>query len=119
MAIQAGNDVVVNQGLTYTEARSAALDVFRANFYELAGIARDIASQRASELTEQFLTKLQLDNPDALKRASSPDFQAALFTAQKEYAISGDEDLASVLVDLLVARSEQQQRNMLQIVQSP
>jgi len=110
------NDIVVHQGLSYSEVKEVVLDVFRANFYELAGTAKDIARARAEEITENFLTKLQRENPAGLLKAEDPDFQSALFNVQKEHAKSGDKELGDLLVDLLVDRSKQKQRDILQIV---
>jgi hypothetical protein len=116
-AIQAGGDVTITKtGLTYAEVRDIALDVFRANFYELAGFAKETAKSRAEEITEAFLLKLQREYPAGLEGANDPAFQYALFTVQKEYARTGDKDLGDLLVDLLVDRSKQEQRDLLQIV---
>lgn len=116
-AIQAGGNVFITKtGLTYAEVRDVALDVFRANFYELAGVAKETAKARAEEITEGFLTKLQKEHPAGLEKSHDPDFQYALFTVQKEYARNGDKDLGDLLVDLLVDRSKQEQRDILQIV---
>jgi len=114
-AIQAGGNVTVT-GLTYTEVRNVALDVFKANFYELAGVAKEIARARAEEITEAFLSKLRQENPAGFEKSDDPDFQYALFTVQKEYARNGDKELGDLLVDLLVDRSKQEQRDILQIV---
>lgn len=116
-AIQAGGDVTVNNvGLTYSQAREVALDVFRANFYELAGMAKETARARAEEVTEEFLKKLENENPAGLSKSEDPDFQYALYTVQKEYARNGDKELGDLLVDLLVDRSKHDQRDILQIV---
>lgn len=116
-AIQAGGNVTVTKvGLTYAEVREVALDVFRANFYELAGAAKETARARAEEITEEFLKKLEKENPTGLGKSEDPDFQYALFTVQKEYARNGDKDLGDLLVDLLVDRSKHDQRDILQIV---
>ncbi len=114
-AVQAGRDVIIN-GLSYSEVREVALDVFKANFYELIGVAKETASARAEEITESFLSKLQKENPAGFTKSSDPDFQYALFTVQKEYARNGDKDLGDLLVDLLVDRSKEEQRDILQIV---
>jgi hypothetical protein len=114
-AIQAGGNVTIT-GLTYAEVRNVALDVFKANFYELAGVAKEIAGARAEEITEAFLSKLKQENPDGFRKSDDPDFQYALFTVQKEYARNGDKELGDLLVDLLVDRSKQEQRDILQIV---
>lgn len=116
-AIQAGGNVTVNNmGLTYSQVRDVALDVFRANFYELAGMAKETARARAEEVTEEFLKKLEKENPAGLSKSEDPDFQYALFTVQREYARNGDKDLGDLLVDLLVDRSKHDQRDILQIV---
>ncbi len=116
-AIQAGGNVTITKmGLTYAEVRDVALDVFRTNFYELAGVAKETAKDRAEEITEGFLSKLQKEHPAGLEKSNDPDFQYALFTVQKEYARNGDKDLGDLLVDLLVDRSKQEQRDILQIV---
>jgi hypothetical protein len=113
--IQAGS-VTVHHGLSLTEVRELALDVFRANFFELAGEAKNIARQRAEEVTENFLKKLQEQNQAGLAQAQEPDFQHALYTVQKEYARCGDKELGDLLVDLLVDRTKQESRTILQIV---
>ncbi|APW42605.1 LPO_1073/Vpar_1526 family protein [Rhodoferax saidenbachensis] len=116
-AIQAtGNVTVVNVGVSSSEARQIALDVAKATFYELTGVAKDIASVRAEEITDQVIRKLEKDFPAGLQKAKDPDFQFALNTVQKEYVRSGDKDLGDLLVDLLVDRSKQDQRDILQIV---
>lgn len=116
-AIQAGGNVTVNNvGLTYSQVKDVALDVFRANFYELAGMAKETARARAEEVTEEFLKKLEKENPAGLCKSEDPDFQYALFTVQREYARNGDKDLGDLLVDLLVDRSKHDQRDILQIV---
>ena len=116
-AIQAGGNVTITKtGLTYAEVRDIALDVYRVNFYELAGVAKETAKARAEEITEGFLSKLQKEHPAGFEKANDPDFQYALFTVQKEYARNGDKDLGDLLVDLLVDRSKHDQRDILQIV---
>lgn len=105
-----------NQGLDYQTVKQIALDIFRANFYELAGEAKEIAKKRAEEITDEFLKKLEEENSEGYHQANSPDFQYALFTVQKEYARNGDEDLGSLLVDLLIDRTKHDTRSIIQIV---
>ncbi|ROT44772.1 LPO_1073/Vpar_1526 family protein [Pusillimonas sp. NJUB218] len=116
-AIQAAGDVtIVNTGISTAEARAIALDVAKATFYELSGLARDIASSRVEEITNRVIEKLEKENPSGLQKAKDPDFQYSLLTVQKEFARTGDTDLGDLLVDLLVDRSKQDQRTILQIV---
>lgn len=112
--IQAGGNIIV--GVTYDDARKIALDVYKANAFELAAAAKEAAISRAEELTEKFLGELKDKNPDAVSQAARPDFQIALLEAQKAYARTGDKDLAVVLVDLLVNRTKQEPRSLREIV---
>ena len=98
--IQAAGNVQL--GLTYEEVRQAALDVFDANFHKLSLAAADIARSRAEHLVEEYLNRLQADAPEALSEMADPDMQYVLYTAQREYARQGDEDLGDLLVQLLV-----------------
>lgn len=115
-AIQATGNVVVNNGLSYSEVRDVVLDVFRSNFLQLAGEAKDVARQRAEEITDKFLEKLQRENPAGLAQAPNPDFQYGLFSVQRDFARTADADLGDLLVDLLVDRTKHPQRDMAQIV---
>lgn len=114
--IQAGGSVTIHQGLTYANARQIALDVFKDNFLQLAGEAVEVAKKRAEEITESFLDQLQKQHQEGISQAKEPDFQHALFTVQKEYARCGDKELGDLLVDLLVDRTKQPSRSILQIV---
>lgn len=113
--LQAGRDIVYN-GVTVTEVREIALDIYEANILRLRGIAEDIARSRAECITQEFLEKLISDNPAALTSIQDPDMLNTIFTAQKAYAYSGEEDLEKILVDLLVDRSGQQDRELKTLV---
>lgn len=117
-ALQAGNDInlTLNHGMSYSDVRDIALDVVKANLQEFKGQAMQIALDRAEAVTEKFLHKLQDEYPKGLQQAQTPDFQDALFTVQKEYAKAGDEELGDLLVDLLVDRTKQAGRNLMQLV---
>ncbi len=111
-----GQTIVINQGISYADAKEIAIDVYQANFLKLSQVAETTAKARVEEITELFFSKLQKEHPEGIGNAHNPDFQYALFTVQKEYAKTGDKALGDLLVDLLVDRSKQQQRNILQIV---
>src|SRR6266853_1687267 len=115
-AIQAAGDVTIISGPAPTEVMQIAQEVFNANFYRLANVAKETATARAEEITGDFLSKLQKENPKGLEKCNDPDFQYALFTVQKQYARNGDKTLGDLLVDLLVDRTKHDQRDILQIV---
>jgi hypothetical protein len=111
-----GQTIVINQGITYQDAKDIAVDVFKSNYLELSAKAADTARQRAEELVDDFLTEVKERNPEAINSMESPGMQYAIFTAQKEYAKTGDKDLSDMLVDILVDRAAQEERNLKQIV---
>ena len=113
--LQAEN-ITVNTGLSIAHVKEIALDVFEDNFHKLAGVAKESADQRAKEITDQVLKELSEKNPFGLKTFQDPDFQYSLFQAQKEYARSGDKELGDILVDILVDRSKEEERTLLQLV---
>ncbi len=108
--------ITIHHGVTYNDAKEIALNVFNSNFSKLAGIAKKIAQTRAEEITEKFLRKLEKENEAGLQSAKDPDFQYSLFTVQKEYAKYGDKELGDLLVDILVDRTKEKNRSILQIV---
>jgi hypothetical protein len=111
-----GQTVNVYNGLTYKDAKEIALDVFNSNFIKLKSEAAQIATERAEEITEKIIKKLNDKSPESLEEFKNPAMQDALFHTQKEYAKSGDENLGDLLVDILVDRAKTQERNMLQLV---
>lgn len=111
-----GQSIVINQGITYQDAKNIAIDVFKSNYLELSAKAAETAKQRAEELVDDFLNEVQKRNPKSINAMENPGMQYAIFTAQKEYAKTGDKDLSDMLVDILVDRAAQQERNLKQIV---
>lgn len=109
--LQAGRDIV-HVGMSHDEVRTIALDVFRANFLELRGVAEEVAIGRAEKITNEFLSKLGTEAPGATANFSDPDIQRSVYAAQREFACSGEEDLGQVLIDLLVDRVQQDDRNL-------
>lgn len=111
--VQAGQNVTVNvNGITVSEAREIALDVFRSNFLTLRGVAEEVACDRAERLTREFLADLHTRNPAGLSSMGDPDMLRALYAAQEGYACSGEGDLEAALIDLLVDRASQDERDL-------
>jgi hypothetical protein len=111
-----GRNITINQGISYSDAKEIALDVYKANFLQLSQQAADQARARAEELTDDFLAKLKKENEMAVAEMSTPGMQLALYEAQKQYAKIGDKNLEELLVDILVERASTPERNIYQIV---
>lgn len=111
-----GQTVIIHQGISYSDAKEIALDVYKANVLQLSRDAVEVARARAEEITDAFLEKLKQENEAAVSEMSQPGMQAALFEAQKQYARTGDKNLEGLLVDILVERASTPERNIHQIV---
>lgn len=111
--LQAGRDIVIASSLDVATVREIALDVYKANFMDLGQTAADIAFTRAERLTNDFLSSLGKKSPDALQNTSEPDVRRTIYNAQAEFACSGEEDLRGMLVDLLVARTQRPERDVM------
>ena len=110
--LQAGNDIVINTGVTVTEARCIALDIFKSNFLAMTGVAEQTVRERVEKITNEYLEQLEKRNPSLLATVQDPDMLQSIYSAQKGYACSGEEDLESALIGLLIERSEQTGRNL-------
>jgi hypothetical protein len=112
---QARRDIV-QTGVSAAEAREIALDVYHSNFLTLRGIAEEVAADRAERITREFLDRLQSKNARRLSSMQDPDMLSVVFAAQAGFARSGEADLEAALVDLLVDRAGQQERNLKTLV---
>lgn len=112
--LQAQGNITV--GLSHTETRRVAMDVFEANFIRLRDEAAALVWERAETFLRSFLEQSTRQGLTTIPEGGNPDFQAAFFSAQRDYARSGDADLGDLLVQLLVDRARVEQRDLRQIV---
>lgn len=112
--IQAGGNVTF--GPSIAEVREIAQLTYDANILRLQGIARDEVDARAAELRAEFIDRLASERPQDASKAADPDFQFALFDAQRSYARTGEPELRDLLVDMLVDRVGRGERSLLHIV---
>ncbi|WP_229611603.1 LPO_1073/Vpar_1526 family protein [Vibrio parahaemolyticus] len=113
---QAEKIVVHKQGLSYSDCKEVALDVYKSNYLQLSSDAAALAYQRAEHLLDQLLIKLKENQQESLAAFQDPGMQTAIYDAQKAFVRSGDEDLEAVLVDLLQERFNSEERDLKQII---
>ena len=116
---QAGGDITVNQGLSYSDVKDVAMSIFESNFYKLSDAAATIATKRAEEMVETLLdkiNKLEKDYPNIVSKIENPDVQYAVVNAQKQYARSGNQNMLNVLSDLLANRFLSDEESLKSIV---
>ena len=103
-------------GISYTEARQIALDVFNANCQTLIREATRTSEIRANEIVEDFIKKLFEEHPELSYRLQEPSIQYSTFYVIMNYVKTGDVDLKERLLKMLMHRMEAKDRSMEQIV---
>ncbi|MEU1210781.1 LPO_1073/Vpar_1526 family protein [Nocardia sp. NPDC005825] len=96
--------------MTASEVVRICTEVMRPEFEKFQSTARGVVEQRAFELLENYMFRQMDRAPEFADSLKQPRMQRALQSAQIEYATSGDADLGSVLVDLVVDLSMQSGR---------
>ncbi|MED1603658.1 LPO_1073/Vpar_1526 family protein [Alkalihalophilus marmarensis] len=115
-AYQAGGDIHVTHGVRYEQVKEIALDIFKSNFYDLGEKVEKLVNERAEEFINKYLDKLQATAPENLENTQDPDVRYVIYEAQKSHARRGDQEVADLMVDLLVSRTKIKDKNLLQLV---
>ena len=102
----------VTCGVSYTEARQIALDVFNTMMRE----AVQTAEIRANEIVDDFTKKLFEEHPELSVRLKEPSIQYSTFSVIKNYVKTGDTELKERMLRMLIKRMEAKERSMEQIV---
>jgi len=105
-----------NNGLSYSDARQVALDVFKANYYELSKEAMETVNSRLTLITDNIIKKVYTELTDKAERLKEPSIQSSIYEVQKEYVKTGDDILANRLTTILIERIKVQDRTLEQIV---
>ncbi|MBT2382083.1 hypothetical protein J7E86_00455 [Streptomyces sp. ISL-11] len=77
--------------------------------------AFEVAGKRVEEFAVNYLSELNKQAPEAISNLKDPGVQSAVLDAEMGYAKSGDEELGEVLVEMLVARTLETERNVKQL----
>lgn len=103
-------------GITYSEARQIALDVFNANCQKFILEAERISENRAKLIVDDFIKKLFEEHPELSHRLQEPSIQYSTYSVIKNYVKTGDEDLKERLLEMLIHRMSAKDRSIEQIV---
>lgn len=102
----------INVGMTYKDVKEIALDIYHENAATLKGEALKIAEARVEQLAEELASRLAASPEDKLAGFAQPEKQVAILDAQKAYAVSGDSNLRSMLVETIVRMSAEPERSL-------
>jgi len=114
-AIQAGRDVIIQNGLSSSDmaeimiAMTKELSAFQADAWR-------VVDERLREFREDILSSFTRSHNQGNREAfRDPDFQYLLADAQKAYARSGDVAVRGTLVDIITRRSLETTRNRMAV----
>lgn len=102
-----GKDVTVinNSGLSYSDVKDIAMDIFKSNFYDLGEKVEKIVQERAEKILDNYLEKLSSNNPQYINNTQDPDIRYAIYETQKNYARRGNQVDENMLIEVLVNRT--------------
>ena len=107
--MQIGRDLVICNGVTYTEAIQIANDVYQKNMIEFQKEAKREADKRANEITQAVLNKINEQFPnekigEVIKLFYEPSIQYALYNLQKSHVLRNSSEIKDMLVTTMVER---------------
>ncbi|QHA36845.1 hypothetical protein D5E69_14160 [Rossellomorea marisflavi] len=112
-----GNEVTVHQhGMSYTDVKDIAMGVFKSNFYDLGEKIEAVVNERAEKLINKYLDELKAESPESLTNTKDPDVRFVIYEAQKNHARRNDDEIADLLIDLLVSRTKQKDQKFTTLV---
>lgn len=114
--IQAENFTYSQSGLSYKDVKEIVLDLFKENFPTLMHGSGEVVKKRIEQMADKYIKQIKERQPENLDSMVDPGMQYAFYNAQKEFARTGDEDLAATLIDLLLDRAAIPNRNLQQIL---
>ena len=107
---QAGGDVkvstTINYGMGYTETKDLFMDLFHIEFTKLGKDVEHLINERAEKIVVDYLNKLVQEDPNLIQNTKNPDSRYDIIEAQKAYARLGDQEMADLLVKILVERTK-------------
>ena len=113
----AGGNIIIVQGVTEERAREIAEIASReVVLREGRAVAEAVITERTGHITDLVFDRINVRDTELFNRFEDPRFLAALTSAQRSYAETGDEDLAEVLASLVVELASQPIRSMHEIV---
>jgi len=113
-AIQSGRDVHYSSGITPGQMIEI-LQSIEGLVQVYTSQSKDVMEQRLQSFRNDVIKEFSESGNGNPKAFSDPDFQGSLLDAQKAVARSGDEDLSSVLIDLVSQRSKCERRDRLSL----
>lgn len=113
------DEVVIKNGISYSEAKEIAQDVFDNNIIKFTEEAQGVVIDRSQEFASKLVDELKkIGKPEIIENFRDPGFQFDVFEAQKSYALNGDMESAELLIDLLIKKIDSENRSLKQIVLS-
>lgn len=108
VSFQAGNDIIVNNGLSYEDVKSICSDIMRKEFDIVSGEALDKIKCYLDNFIEKLLNEISSED---LYKFKEPSVQFALHNAQKIYIESeGNMTTEDLLISIIKERINNQNK---------
>lgn len=114
--IQAQGNVVVQQGISATEARQIAIDVMKVTALEYQREAQQLIESRINSISEKMIEEVGKKTKSNFDSFKDPDFQYVLNQAGVTYARTGDANIEMMIVDLIGERAAERARTTKQTI---
>ncbi|MBI3451657.1 MAG: hypothetical protein HY057_02275 [Rhodospirillales bacterium] len=112
LAIQSGGNMTI--GIS-EETVKTILDIQAQQIKTFGRLATEIINDRGNRFHDRVIDEFFAKGTGNKEAFKDPDFQCVVGSAQTAYARSGDDDLATVLIDIIADRSKVTERSRLQI----
>lgn len=109
-AIQAGNNVTINHGLSATQMLEI-MNALSQKIQDYTADAQIIVEERLKKFQSEVIEKFSDPQKSKSEAFKDPDFQFLLRESQSSYVRDGSETTSNILIELLSARSNLSQRN--------
>ena len=106
--------VHIHTGVTEADVARISTELVQKNLEEYHQGAQELIEQRVAEMSSEVAAALA--SADTLDSMTDPGMQYAVLSAQREYARTGDEELAENLLRLVTERSRETGRTTRQLV---
>ncbi|MGW3689413.1 LPO_1073/Vpar_1526 family protein [Streptomyces sp. NPDC005125] len=105
----------MNFGLGVEDVEYIVTKMATEKFSSYSQEAFQVMKERVEEFAENYIREMLDRDPAAIENIKDPGMQSALLDAESGFAKTGDTDLGSILVDILVERTLATKRDVLQL----
>ena len=113
---QISGDMIIQQGITFADARQIAIDVVKSEIEIFQNSASKIIKERIDHIASGIAEEVRLRLKGDFSIFGDPDFQYVLYNVGISFARSGNESLEELLIKLVGERAVENSRSTKQSI---